>query len=118
MSTPEIALPIRPGEHACCRFARSEDRERLTVAFLRAGLARGLKVIDLYGEDAQERLRERLCAEHERAESALASGQLELRPATPAYLPDGTFVPAGMCAVLRAEHRDACTAGYNGLAIT
>ena len=44
----DIALPVRPGEHACCRFARPEDRERLTIAFVRAGLGRNQKVIYLY----------------------------------------------------------------------
>jgi hypothetical protein len=47
MTTPQIAPPIRPGEHACCCFARPEDRERFTIAFGRAGLARDHKAVYL-----------------------------------------------------------------------
>src|ERR1700750_2615372 len=91
MNTTEIALPIRPGEHACCRFARREDRERLTIAFIRAGLTRGQKVVYLRDRDLSDGFLDRVRAADERVDAALASGQLEVRPARDAYLAHGRF---------------------------
>jgi hypothetical protein len=47
MTCTDFAFPVRSGEHACCRSDDARDRERLLVAFVRAGLARGHKVVDL-----------------------------------------------------------------------
>jgi ABC-type transporter Mla MlaB component len=118
MNMSEIALPVRPGEHACCRFARPEDRERLTIAFVRAGLARGHKVIYLHDGKDQHRFVERLLAADERVAPALASGQLELRAPRPAYLPDGALEPERMDSKLRAEHSRAHAQGFAGISIT
>lgn len=118
MNTSEIALPVRPGEHACCRFARPEDRERLTVAFIRAGLGRRCKVIYLRERDDPDGFAERLLATDERVAPALASGQLEIRPARGAYLPDGAFESERMFTTLRTEHSRALAQGFRGVAIT
>jgi ABC-type transporter Mla MlaB component len=117
-NTPEIALPVRPGEHACCRFARPEDRERLTIAFVRAGLGRGHKVIYLHDRVDPDGFVERLLTADARVAPALASGQLELRPARPAYLPDGGFDPDRLATTLRVEHQRARAAGFAGISIT
>jgi ABC-type transporter Mla MlaB component len=116
MNPTEIALPVRPGEHACCRFARSEDRERLTVAFIRAGLSRGYKVI--YLRAAENGFAERLAAADERIAPALAAGQLEIRSADDADVPDGGFEPDRMAELLRTEHTRALARGFDGIAVT
>jgi ABC-type transporter Mla MlaB component len=113
MNTCEIALPVRPGEHACCRFARPEDRERLTIAFVRAGLARGHKVIYLHDRDDRDSFAERLLAADARVAPALADGQLELRSTRP----DDAFEPDRMLATMRVEHRRARAEGFAGLSI-
>jgi ABC-type transporter Mla MlaB component len=118
MNTSEIALPIRPGEHAWCRFGRPEDRERLTVAFIRAGLGRGYKVTYLYEPDSTDGMIERLKAADPQVAPALASGQFELESARDTYLPDGTFDPTRMAATLRSKHRLALAEGFTGIAIT
>jgi ABC-type transporter Mla MlaB component len=118
MNTSEIALAIRPGEHACCRFARSEDRERLTVAFIRAGLGRRYKVIYLHESDSSDGIKERLIAADALVAPALASGQLELEPARQTYLPDGVFKPERMISTLRSKHQLALAQGFAGIAIT
>ena len=118
MNTPEIALPIRPGEHACCRFPRPEDRERLTIAFVRWGLERHYqKVIYLHESDNPTRFLQRLIAVDHGVAAALASGQLVLEPARQAYLPDGTFEPARMVTTLRSKQRLALVHGFAGVAI-
>src|SRR4051812_41528677 len=118
MKTTEIALPIRPGEHACCRFARREDRERLTIAFIRAGLSRGQKVIDLRDHDLPHDFLDRVRAADERIDAALDSGQLEVRPTRGAYPAHGRFAAGERRALLRAEHQRALAQGFTGSAIT
>jgi ABC-type transporter Mla MlaB component len=118
MTASEIALPVRPGERACCRFARPEDRERLTIAFVRAGLRRRQKVVYLYDRDDPGLFLEHLAAVDGRAHAALASGQLELRPARQASLSDGVFDHRRTAATPHTEHRRALLEGFDGLAIT
>jgi ABC-type transporter Mla MlaB component len=114
---PEFAVAIRPGEHACCRFAHADDRRRLALAFVRAGLERGHKVIYLSGEDDETGFVAELAATDDRVHESLEGGQLEVRPALRAYLPDGTFDPARMRIGLRDEHAQALAAGYLGLSM-
>jgi ABC-type transporter Mla MlaB component len=118
MTSLGIPLPVRPGEHACCRFAFADDREQLTIVFIRAGLDRGHKVVYMCVSPDDHGFAERLKAADARAAAALASGQLELRPAGAAYLPDGRFEPDEMNATLHEEHARALAAGYTGISIT
>jgi anti-anti-sigma regulatory factor len=118
MNTREIAVPVRPGEHACCRFPRPEDRERLTFAFVRAGLERRHKVLCLHEPEDSGSFVQRLVAADARVADALASGQLEVRPARREYLPDGMFDSDRMLTTLRAEHRRALDSGFTGIAVT
>ena len=113
MNPPVIALPVRAGEYACCRFARREDRERLTIAFVRAGLQRGHKVIFLHDYDDPEGFLDLLRAAEDATATALADRQLELRPARPLR-----NRPARPLEMARDEHRQALAAGFDGLAIT
>jgi ABC-type transporter Mla MlaB component len=112
-----LVAPIRPGEHACCRFEEAVDRERLGFAFLRDGLGRGDKVIYLCeGETSPVVTRlERLDAAFG---SAIAAGQLEVRSANSVYLPDGHFDPNRMISMLGNEYERAVADGYGGLSIS
>jgi anti-anti-sigma regulatory factor len=114
---PDFAVAIRPGEHACCRFAHADDRRRLALAFVRAGLARGHRVAYLSGEDDATRFVADLAALDDRVDEALERGQLNVRPALGEYIPNGTFDPADMRAVLRDEHAQALADGYSGLSM-
>jgi anti-anti-sigma regulatory factor len=116
-SRTDFAVAIRPGEHACCRFAQADDRARLAVAFVRAGLARGHKVVYLSGEDEGATLLAGLAAVDDRVDQALERAQLEVRPAPDDYLPDGTFDPAQRRDGLREEYARALADGYPGLSV-
>jgi hypothetical protein len=63
MTSSDFAFPVRTGEHACCRAADPHDRERLLAGFVRAGLARGHKVVHLADGAEQDELLARLCAD-------------------------------------------------------
>jgi ABC-type transporter Mla MlaB component len=114
---PDFAVPIRPGEHACCRFTHAADRRRLALAFVRAGLDRGHKVVYLSGEDDATRFVADLVATDDRVDAALERGQLEVRPATDEYVPDGTFDRAGIRNGLRDDHTQALADGYAALSM-
>jgi ABC-type transporter Mla MlaB component len=114
---PTAAAPvaIRPGEHACCRFGRADDRDRLAGDFVGAGLGRGSKVVYLHDRDDVAELMRTLALADARVERAQRSGQIEVLPAREAYAPDGTFEVERMLARLREEHERALAAGHAGL---
>jgi ABC-type transporter Mla MlaB component len=118
MHLMDTALPIRPGEHACCRLAHTPDRERLARAFVRAGLERGDKV--LYSSDREDldELRARLTGDDETLAAALDTGRLSVRRAADVYTPDGRFDARRMLDSVRDEHAEALAAGYRGLSMT
>jgi hypothetical protein len=49
MAATDVAFAVRAGEHACCRAGDRQDRDRLAVAFVLAGLRCGYKVVVLRG---------------------------------------------------------------------
>ena len=112
-----LAVTVRPGEHACCHFRDAGDRERFAVAFVRAALGRGDKVVYLFDGDDAAGARSRL----ERADAgfrpAMARGQFETQPSREAYLPDGQFDPERMLATLREKHDRARAEGYPGFSV-
>jgi anti-anti-sigma regulatory factor len=114
---PDTAIAIRPGEHACCRLAQAEDRRRLALAFVRAGLNRGDRVIYLGAEDDERLFVADLVAADPRAQGAITRGQVEVRSAPAAYIPDGSFDPARMQAALRNERTRTVAGGYPGLSM-
>jgi anti-anti-sigma regulatory factor len=116
--TAALAVPVRPGEHACCHFAHADDRERLAVAFVRDRLRRGDKVVYLFDGDDPTALVSRLERLDPGFEAAMARGQFEVRPARDAYIPDGRFEADRMLALLRDEHDRASAEGYSGLSVT
>jgi anti-anti-sigma regulatory factor len=114
----ELALAVRPGEHACCRFAHADDRERVSVAFIRDGLGRGRKVVYLSDSDDTAVLVTRLGRLDAAFEPALARGQLDVRRACDTYMPDGRFESDRTLAMIRDEHDRARSEGYTGLSLT
>jgi ABC-type transporter Mla MlaB component len=115
---PDFATAIRPGEHACCRFAHADDRHRLALGFVRKALDRGHRVIYLAGAEVGDRFIADLAAAlGDRIDDALSEGQIELRPAESAYILDGAFDPAGVRAGLHAEQERALADGYPGLSM-
>jgi ABC-type transporter Mla MlaB component len=114
---PNSAVAVRPGEHACCRFAHADDRHRLALAFVRAGLDRGHKVGYLSDEDDATRFVADLTATDDRVDEALERGQLEVNAAMGEYMPDGTFDHARMRDALRDNQARALADGYSGLSM-
>jgi hypothetical protein len=113
------ALAIRPGEHACSRFTRSDDRERLAAAFVRDGLRRGHKVIYLVDREDVDRFIDWLAAAVPAAGPALERGALVVRKVSDAYMPDGEeFDAEAQIERWRAEHRQALAEGFAGLSAT
>jgi ABC-type transporter Mla MlaB component len=109
---------VRRGEHACCRFAHHGDRERLAVAFVRDGLRRGDKVVYFHDSDDPAALVSRLEGLDVSFETAMASGQFEVRRAREAYITDGRFEPDQVLAVLDDLYDRALADGYGGLSVT
>jgi ABC-type transporter Mla MlaB component len=115
---PEVAVAVRPGEHGCCRLARPEDRARLTIAFVRDGLARGQKVLYLTDDVEAERSVAALVELDEEVEAAVARGQVMVRSARETFVVDGSFEIERMLETICAEHVAALGAGYTGLSVT
>src|SRR3977135_1741653 len=91
MTLVPLAVAIRAGEHACCRFACPEDRVRLAAAFVRDELWRGHRILYLCDPGECSREIARLPARSDQGEPALSRRQLEVRFARDAYFPDGRF---------------------------
>jgi anti-anti-sigma regulatory factor len=112
-----IAVPVRPGEHACCHFANAGDRERLAVAFVRDRLRRGDKVVWFIDGDVAI-LVSRLERLDRGLEAAMARGQFVVHRALDVYTPDGRFEADRMISLVRDEHDRARAEGYSGLSVT
>jgi ABC-type transporter Mla MlaB component len=117
MPFADSCAAVRPGEHACCRFAHAGDRMRIAAAFVAEALTRGNKVIYLCDRDPETLVAE-LAADDDRVETAIASGQLDVRPARGAYAPQGRFDVDGMLLTARDERDRALAEGYPALSLT
>jgi ABC-type transporter Mla MlaB component len=118
MELADVAVAVRPGEHACCRLAHDHDRERLARAFVVAGLERGDKVLYITDHDDLGERGAQLTAGDDMLAAALDSGQFVVRLARDAYTPGGRFEPKRMLAEIRDEHARALAAGHRGLSVT
>jgi anti-anti-sigma regulatory factor len=113
-----IPVAIRPGEHACCRLPCEEDRELLVTSFVRHGLSRGRKVVLFDAGDDVDAFASRLAGSDDDIAKALARGQLEIKSAREAYIPDGAFDAERMLATARSERERALAAGYRAASFT
>jgi anti-anti-sigma regulatory factor len=119
VSQPSPAVPVRPGEHACARFADCRDGERLALGFVGDGLRRGHKVVYLCDGDDVDGLVSRLAAMDHQIEPAIGRGQFDVRAARHLCLnPDGTFDGDRVVRLARDEHARALAEGYTGLSLT
>jgi ABC-type transporter Mla MlaB component len=120
MSTnePDAAVAIRPGEHACCRFAQVADRRVVAAAFVRDAVARGHKAIYLCETQDLDALAQELTDGREDVAQAIERGQLELRSAPSAYSPDSSFDVERMLNAIQADRDQALADGYPALSIT
>ncbi len=112
-----VAFAARPGEHACCRFASAEDRRLLTISLVRDAVRRHNKIVYLCPNGVDEAIAS-LARLDDIVMEALQSGQMEVRPADSAYLPDRMFDAERMLVYMRGEHERARSEGYAGLSIT
>jgi ABC-type transporter Mla MlaB component len=118
VGSAELTVPVRPGEHACCRFTDADDRERLGVGFIRDGLRRGDKVVYLCDSDDLASVVSRLTRLEPDFEPAMARGQIEIRRAREAYISEGQFEPERALNLLRDDYDSALAEGYSGLSVT
>jgi ABC-type transporter Mla MlaB component len=112
--TPGVGCAVRPGEHACCRYADACDAERVVTGFIYDGLQRGHKVMCL-AADPMRALPAALDGVRGRP---LASGQVEIRSANEVYLPDGGFDVDRVLAFWAEALARALGDGYRGLSAT
>ena len=84
MAPVDSCVAVRPGEHACCRFAQAADRDRTAAAFVSEGLTRGDKVVYLADRDPEELVAD-LVGGDDRVEAAIERGQLDVRSARSVY---------------------------------
>jgi anti-anti-sigma factor len=120
MTSLQPFAAVRPGEHACCRLARSADRGLVARAVVRTALARDHKAVYLSDRDRSAVLRE-LDGDltlDEPIRRAIAHDQLDIRGATDTYMPDGVFEGDRMVSAIRGEHALAMREGYAALSIT
>jgi anti-anti-sigma regulatory factor len=105
---------VRPGEHACSRFASAEDRDRLTSAFIADGLARRHKVV--YIRDRGPRGGRRADGLGE-AFDAAEDGQLAVFDAHEVYLSDAAFDVEGTVEWALAQQSLARAEGWEGMSV-
>jgi DcmR-like sensory protein/STAS domain-containing protein len=117
MPFAESCAAVRPGEHACCRFAHAGDRRRIAAAFVSEALTRGHKIIYLCDRDPEALVAE-LAADDDRVEAAIERGQFDVRPARGAYAPQGRFDVERMLLTARDERDRALAEGYPALSFT
>jgi hypothetical protein len=116
------ALPepvaVRPGEHACCRFARLADRRRVALGLLRAGLEQRHRLLYLSDTEDGSGVGAAFAAADPVIAAALAREQLVVRTAAEVYAPDGHFDIDRMLDSIRVERDRALQDGDGGLTLT
>jgi ABC-type transporter Mla MlaB component len=110
---------VRPGEHACSRFASAEDHDRLTHAFIADGLARRHKVVHLRDRLHRSRGR-RAPADGFGAvcDAAMKAGQLAVFDAHDVYLSRGAFDVDGTIRWAYDQQAVAVAEGWAGMSVT
>ncbi len=114
MESGGLTLAIRPGEHACSRIDHGDDGDRTAEAYILDGLTLGHKVVYLCDRDASY-FESQLTLRDHRFQRALGSGQLDVRSARDAYLPDGRFDVDRTIAIVWQEKAQALGEGYPAL---
>jgi hypothetical protein len=108
---------VRPGEHACCRFAHADAEDRLVTSFMCDGLGPGHKVLCFSAAPAIEVETARLARMNAEIGAALGDGRLDVLAAHDVYLPDGCFEADRMVAFVGDAHGHALRDGFAGLSV-
>ncbi len=77
--------------HICAFFSNEEEEYRVLLPFIKEGLERGDKAIQVVNPQQREEHLRRLASAGIDSGSALQTGQLEIKINTEAYLRDGKF---------------------------
>jgi len=107
-----------PGEHVCLIYETEEEHAELLTPYLRAGLARGEKIVYLADYTSGSTLLGYLKKAGMNIQPHLRRGQIVVMSASQAYLPNGVFDPDFMVSYLREATRQAMAEGYTGLRAT
>ncbi|HTV15321.1 MAG TPA: MEDS domain-containing protein [Acidobacteriaceae bacterium] len=93
-TAPPISLAgsqLRNVRHICAFFSGDDEEYRVLLPFIRDGLERGDKAIQVVNPDQQEEHLRRLAIAGIDSAAAQERGQLEIKANTDAYLRDGKF---------------------------
>ena len=82
--------------HVCAFFANNDEEYRVLLPFIKEGLERGDKAIQVVNPQQRDEHLRRLDAAGIDSAAAQQAGQLEIKINTEAYLPDGKFDPDRM----------------------
>jgi len=108
---------LKRHRHMCAFFNSADEEYRVTLPFMREGLMRGERILNI--------LRDRDRPEHGRrmrgggidVEASLLSGQMEIQRAHDVYLPDGKFDKEGMLAFVRRTLDDSAASPYPAMRV-
>jgi anti-anti-sigma regulatory factor len=114
----DVAVAVRPGEHACCRFSHAQDRARLAGAFVLDGLRRGHRVLYLTEDGAADDLLSTLVSSEAVAQRAVTGGQVVLRSVHEVLVGDDGYDVERLLHLLHAECDRALADGCSGLSAT
>jgi hypothetical protein len=103
-------LEAEPGDHICGVFSGEQERDRVLIPFLQAGLASGDKCICVVDGTAPGEIVATLGVADEAA-AATASRQLEVISASQMYLRSGRFSADEVIGIWKAAISDAMYAG-------
>lgn len=101
--------------HACAIFDTPTEQLRVMSHHLSAGLASGQRALGLIELGSAGDLTEALELQGVDVAGQVARGALQVRSASSAYLPDGSFDPARTIQMVAHAEQDALLAGYRGL---
>ncbi|MBW3581805.1 MAG: MEDS domain-containing protein [Euryarchaeota archaeon] len=103
---------VGPGEHLCRLHQGNVGRRQVATAFLRAGLARGERVLFLADEKSRRVVEENLAMAGVDVAAESARDALVLMEARDAYLQDGTFDPKAMVAFIESVRLASLESGF------
>jgi hypothetical protein len=96
--------------HVCAFFANDDEEYRVLLPFIREGLSRGDKTVNVVNPEAREDHLQRLAQAGIDSAVPLKSGQLQIRINTEVYLRDGRFDQDRMLAAFEEMASSARTA--------
>lgn len=96
--------------HVCAFFADDDEEYRVLLPFIREGLSRGDKTVNVVNPESREKHMQRLAKVGIDSAAFLESGQLQVRINTEVYLRDGHFDQDRMLAAFEEMANSARTA--------